>query len=96
MIIRAAIGAGRAHLVVQLLVESLVLAIVGGAAGIALAVLVVHVLVRSYPARATPPGHAHARLARPDLLRRRLDRDRTPGGNLAGTARLPASTRQQH
>lgn len=50
MIVRAAIGAGRAHLVVQLLVESLLLAIVGGAAGIALAVLVVHVLVRSYPA----------------------------------------------
>jgi predicted permease len=50
MIVRAAIGAGRAHLVVQLLVESLVLAMTGGAAGIALGVLTVRLLVQGYPA----------------------------------------------
>ena len=49
MIVRTAIGAGRAHLVFQLLTESLVLSIAGGLLGIAAAVLAVHVIVRAYP-----------------------------------------------
>jgi predicted permease len=49
MVVRAAIGAGRAHLVVQLLVESLILATLGGGAGIALALVTVRAMVRAYP-----------------------------------------------
>jgi predicted permease len=53
MIVRTAIGAGRAHLVVQLLSESLVLAVIGGALGIAVALVAVRLIVHAYP-RALP------------------------------------------
>src|SRR5262245_23417143 len=49
MAIRAAVGAGRPRLVRQLLAESLLLSMVGGGAGLALATLGVKLLVRMNP-----------------------------------------------
>ncbi len=48
--IRGALGAGRRRVVGQLLVESLILAIAGGALGVAVATPILHFLVRSGPA----------------------------------------------
>ena len=49
MAIRAAIGAGRTRLVRQLLIESLVLSMIGGAVGLAIGVLATQALLRLYP-----------------------------------------------
>ena len=49
MAIRAAIGAGRTRLVRQLLIESLVLSAIGGAAGLAIGVVATQMLLRLYP-----------------------------------------------
>jgi putative ABC transport system permease protein len=49
--IRTAIGAGRSRLVRQLLVEAVVVALAGGAAGVALAWLGIGALARLYPPR---------------------------------------------
>jgi putative ABC transport system permease protein len=54
MAVRAAIGAGRARLVRQLLVECLVVALIGGALGLLLAVWGVRVLAVQLPAVARP------------------------------------------
>ncbi len=52
--VRAALGAGRRRLAAQVIVESLALAVIGGIAGVALAVLIVRLIVRLGPA--TMPG----------------------------------------
>jgi putative ABC transport system permease protein len=49
MAIRAAIGAGRRRLVRQLLIESLVLSVAGGAVGLAVSVVATQALLRLYP-----------------------------------------------
>lgn len=49
MAIRAAVGAGRARLVRQLLIESFALSAIGGAAGLAIGVLGTQALLRLYP-----------------------------------------------
>jgi putative ABC transport system permease protein len=57
--VRAALGAGHERLIRQLLTESLVLSLVGGAAGVAVAVVAVRVLVVLSPA-GLPRAHAIA------------------------------------
>jgi putative ABC transport system permease protein len=54
MAVRAAIGAGRARLVRQVLVECAAIAVAGGVAGLVLAVWCVHVLAAQLPAVARP------------------------------------------
>ena len=60
MSVRMALGAGRARLAIQLLTETLVLCIVGGACGVALAYGGVPSLVALMPKRVIVPGLAEA------------------------------------
>jgi predicted permease len=52
--VRLALGASRARLIRQLLVESLVLSVAGGALGVGLAALIDRTLIDFLPARSTP------------------------------------------
>jgi predicted permease len=102
--VRATLGAGRGRLVRQLLAETLLLALVGGAAGLALAVAATGFLTSLLPA--TMPRLDEVRLGVPALLfafgvtlatclvtglmpARRLGRS-APGVGAAGAAALPS------
>jgi predicted permease len=52
--VRLAIGSGRGRLVGQLLTESLLLSLAGGAAGLGLSILIDHALIAFLPARIAP------------------------------------------
>ena len=65
--VRGALGASRLEIVRQFIVESLVLALLGGAAGVALAAGMLHVIMTSMPPY-TLPSEADVRLSVPVLL----------------------------
>jgi putative ABC transport system permease protein len=65
--VRLALGAGRGQLTTMLLAESLVLALVAGAAGVAASYWAVRALVALVPASVQVPGLAEVRLSVPAL-----------------------------
>jgi putative ABC transport system permease protein len=65
--VRASLGASRKQVFAQLMSESLVLAVIGGTAGIALAVVMIKVFLFTMP-QYTLPSEANVRLSLPVLL----------------------------
>jgi putative ABC transport system permease protein len=59
MAVRSAVGAGRARLAAQMLTESLVLGVLGGAAGLAVAYWAIEALARLAPRDVPLPGLSH-------------------------------------
>ena len=76
--VRLAIGAGRARLVYQLLMETLVVSVLGGLAGLLFAWWGVRVMIGLLPKRTIPTGtQSHSRSPRPRLRFRRQPAHRT-------------------
>ena len=70
--VRLAIGAGRARLVYQLLIETLVVSVIGGLTGLLFAWWGVRVMIGLLPKRTIPTGtQSHSRSPRPRLRVRR-------------------------
>jgi putative ABC transport system permease protein len=89
--IRTAVGAGRAHLIRQMLVEACVLSVCGGAAGAAMAAAGIRMLVAVCPLWMLPSdgiqGWARPAVYRRGLARSRADvRDRSRGAGFSHRA----------
>ena len=93
MAVRAAIGAARARLMRQVLVECAVMALAGGAAGLILAVWSVRVLAAQLPAVARPDQTVIFSLPVLAVHARRVPGHRTAGRRAAGVAPGPRRSR---
>ena len=93
MAVRAAIGAARARLMRQVLVECAVMALAGGVAGLILAVWSVRVLAAQLPAVAQAGSNRDLQPAGPRVHARRVPDHRTTGRCAARVAPGPRRSR---